>query len=390
MQHSRKLIPVLTTFALLVAACGGGSTTTTQVAVAAAPTTTAPPAATTTAMMQETLPGEGVSVVMARASWPTGYFQAEVVRRLMQMLGYEVSDPAELELGPALAYLAMAQGDADFWANSWYPLHNSWLKAEMPDGSQVGDHVERVGGLMAASALQGYLITKPFAEEYGIRTLDDLNNNPAAIAAYDADDPDPGNGIADIYGCPESWTCDDAIESQIVFSGWENIRQVVAGYDAMIAEAIDKANEGKPMIAYTWSPSSYITLLRPGDNVYWLGVEEVIDDSNPLGREGGEAWDQRPGTAQIDAELCPDAETRGTCQLGWVIADILVTARNDFLAENPAAAKLLDIVELNIVDVSLQIVEQYNGADIGVLATRWIANNQEQVDAWIAEALAAA
>ena len=71
-------------------------------------------------------------------------------------------------------------------------------------------------------------------------------------------------------------------------------------------------------------------------------------------------------------------------------ADILASARNDFLDENPAAAKLLEVVELNVVDVSLQIVEQDNGAAIGGLVAQWIADNQDLVDGWIAEAMAAA
>ena len=384
----RNLLLALLSFAVLAAACGGGPATDQQTAATAqAPTTTA---AALEPEEPAALPGEGVSAVMARGNWPTGYFQAELVRQMMQMLGYEVSDPAEAELGPSLAYLSMAQGDTDFWVNSWYPLHNSWLEAEMPDGSSVADHVQRTGALLAASALQGYLISKPFAEEYGIDTLDDLNNNPDALAVYDASDPDPGNGIADIYGCPESWTCDDVIDSQITFSGWENIRQVLAGYDALIAEAIAKAEAGEPVVAYTWAPSSYITKLRPGDNVVWLGVDEVLDDSNPLGREGGEAWDQRPGAAPIEPEACPHAAELGTCRLGWLVADITATANRGFLEDNPAAAKLLEIVELNIVDVSLQIAEQDDGADIGGLVTRWIADNQDRVDAWIAEASAAA
>lgn len=351
-------------------------------------------AAEEAAMMEEEAmrpPGEGVSLTMARANWSTGYFQAELVRQLMQMLGYEVSDPADLELGPNLAYLAMAQGEADFWVNSWYPGHNSWLAAELPNGSLVGEHVRRVGELMLAGGLQGYLITKSFAEEYGINTLDDLNNNPDAIAAYDAQDPNPGNGIADIYGCPESWTCDDIIQSQIAFSGWENIEQVLAGYDAMFAEATAKADAGEPMVAYTWTPSSYITALRPGDNVVWVGVENVVDDSNPLGREGGEEWDQRPGTSPaIGPEACPSAADDGICDIGWVAADVIASARHDMLAQHPAAAKLLEVVKLNVVDVSLQIVRQDAGDDLGVLVTEWIAANQDQVDAWIAEARAAA
>ena len=81
-----------------------------------------------------------------------------------------------------------------------------------------------------------------FADEYGVTTLDQLNDDPEILAAFDADDPTPGNGIADIYGCQESWTCDDITTSIIAFSGWENIEQVIAGYDAMMAEAVIKAD----------------------------------------------------------------------------------------------------------------------------------------------------
>ena len=335
-------------------------------------------------------PGEGVSLTMAQANWSTGYFQAALYRNLLQQLGYEVSDPADLELGPSLAYLAMAEGDADFWVNSWYPIHNSWLLNELPDGSLVGDHVRRVGEEMPAGGLQGYLITKSFAEKHGIVTLDDLNDNAEAIAEYDAQDTEPGNGVAEIYGCPESWTCDDIIQSQIAFSGWDNIDQVLAGYDAMFAEAVAKANDGAPMVAYTWTPSSYIAQLRPGDNVVWLGVDDILDSSNPLGREGGEGWDQSPGTAALSAESCPDAAERGTCQLGFAAADILVTARNDLLDNHPAAAALLELVELNVVDVSLQVVAQEGGAAPADLATQWIADNQNQVNSWLAIARASA
>ncbi len=340
------------------------------------------------------MPGEGVSVTMARADWSTGYFQAYVYEALMEELGYDVSDPADLELGPSLAYLSMAEGDFDFWVNSWYPGHKSWLENELTDGSLVDDHVTIVGEEMMAGGLQGFLMTKSFAEEYGVMTMDDLNNNADALAAFDAGDPVAGNGIADIYGCQESWTCDDIITSQLAFSGWDNIQQTIAGYDAMMAEAVDKANAGEPMVIYTWTPSAYITNLIPGENVVWLGVEEVLDDSNPTGVEGGEAHDQRPGTASIGPEQCPAAADSGTCQLGWIAADIQVTANNEFLDANPAAAALLEQVTLSVIDVSLANVEQDAGADtsedIRGLATTWIENNRDVVDGWLETARAAA
>jgi glycine betaine/proline transport system substrate-binding protein len=326
---------------------------------------------------------------MAKADWNTEDPNAYVARALLEELGYEVTDPKDLELGPSNAYIAMAQGDADFWINSWYPGHRSWLANELPDGSTVGDHVTVVGEMMMAGGLQGYLMTKSFAEEFGVSSLDELNSNPEALAAYDAADPVPGNGLADIYGCQESFTCDDIITNQIAFSGWENIQQVVAGYDAMFAEAATKADAGEPMVIYTWTPSAYITQLRPGDNVVWVEVDEVIDDSNPTGVEGGEQHDQRPGIAGIPDTQCPGSEGN-ECQLGWIAADIQATANSDWLDANPAAKALLEQFQMDVVEVSLMNVDMGEGADVEQLAASWIEENRDTVDGWLASAIAAA
>ena len=409
MNNKRALAAIAVVFALVAGACGSGSddaadteteTTAAPAADDAATDDDAAPAADDAATDDDAMaegahaqPGEGVSVTMARADWSTGYFQAYLYQQLLGELGYEVSDPADLELGPSLAYLSMAEGDIDFWANSWYPGHSSWWEPELPDGTKVGDHLEVVGSEMMAGGLQGYLVTKSFAEEFGVTHLDQLNNDPDILAAFDAADPVPGNGKADIYGCPESWTCDNIIQAQIAFSGWDNITQTIAGYDAMIAEAIDKANSDVPMVIYTWTPSAYITELIPGDNVVWLSVEEVIDDSNPNDEEGGEAYSQLPGTAAIDAEFCPGAATDGECRLGWVAADIQVTGNADFLEANPAAKALFEAIQLSVIDVSLANVQQAAGADtneaIQGLVSDWIASNRELVDGWIATAVAA-
>jgi len=397
MKRSRLLIAALVTaFALIAAACGdSGSTTEAGATTTAAPTTTEAAATTaapttTAAAPAAALPGEGINVTMARADWSTGYFQAALYRNLMQQLGYTVSDPSELEIGPSLFYLSLAQGDADFWVNSWMPGHKSWLSPDMPDGTKVGDHVTTLGAEMNAGGLQGYLITKATADEFGITTLDQLNDDPAITALFDTD----GNGKANIFGCQESWTCDNIINEQIAFSGWDNVEETIAGYDAMMAEAVAKVEAGEPMVIYTWTPSAYITKLIPGQNVYWLAVNDVIDGSNASGQEGGEDYAQLPGTANIPADQCPAAADAGTCQLGWIAADILVTANNDFLAANPAAEELFKQVQLSVVDVSLANVEQSNGCDtndcIVGLAQTWIDEHADLVNTWLDAAKAAA
>ena len=348
-------------------------------------------------MEEMALPGEGIAVTMARASWPTGYFQAQIYKQLLEELGYTLNEPSALELPPSVAYVAMAEGHVDFWPNGWYPVHLAWHLPELPDGSQVGDHISTVGEQMIGGGLQGFLVTKSFADEYGVYTMDDLNSNADALAAFDATDPMPGNGIADIFGCPEFWTCDNIITNQIVFSGWNNINQITAGYDAMFAAAVANVRDGEPMVLYSWTPSAYVAVLRPGDNVYWMGVDEILDDSNPANQEGGETHDQRGadgtgGYATVGADQCPAAaaQSDGLCPIGWVAADILVTANNDFLSANPAARALFEVVRLPVIDVSLANVAQNRGENPTDLAVQWIADNRDLVDEWVIAALAAA
>ncbi len=330
--------------------------------------------------------GEGVTVTMGRADWSSGYIQAEIYRQILQGLGYEVTNPADIELGPSNAYTAMASGDFDFWTNSWYPGHLSWHQNELPDGSLVGDHLTIVDGLFQDAGVQGFLITKSVAEEYGITSMQQINDDPA-LAELFVVDGESGR----IFGCQESWTCDDIIENQIVFYGWENLAQVKAGYDAMFAQAVDLVNAGEPMIIYTWTPSSYVTQLIPGDNVMWISMHptDVLDDSNPAGIEGGEFHNQNAGMSALGAEVCPQP-----CQLGWEAADIQVTANSDFLADNPFLTALFPLIRPSVIDISIAQVEQSGGdgsqAQVEAIAAAWIAANQDLIDGWIAEAAAAA
>jgi glycine betaine/proline transport system substrate-binding protein len=402
MKMQRKALTAgVVALGLIVAACGGDDDDSAAEPAAEPADDMEEPAAEPADDMEEpaaepadggdmAMPGEGVSVTQARADWASGYFQAALYHDLLTELGYDVSDPAELELGPSNFYTALAQGDADFWANSWYPGHASWLANELPDGSTVGDHVTAVGEELMAGGLQGYLITKSFADEYGVTHLDQINDDPEILAAFDEFDSTPGDGIAQIYGCQESYTCDDIIESQIAFSGWDNIEQTIAGYDAMFASAVAQVDRDEPMVIYTWTPSAYVTQLIPGANVYWLAVDEVIDDSNPLGVEGGESHTQLPGTASIPPEQCPAAADSDTCQMGWIAADIRVTASNEFLDANPAAKALFEAVVLDVIEVSEITVEQNDGATPEELAATWIEENPDKVDEWLSAARAAA
>ena len=340
-------------------------------------------------------PGDGV-VVAAGLDWGQwGRFRAELYRLLLGELGYEVSEP--WEVGPNAAYLWMAAGELDYWTDGRFPSHDPWLDGVGFDGSRVGDRVSAVGAQMHTGYVMGWLISKTFADEHGVTTMDGLNRDPAALAAFDAADAMPGNGKADVFSL--GFFYGDIVASQAALSGWRNIAFVELEYPEIAERAIDAADADAPMITLAWAPSALAERLVPGADVYWLGVEQFLDDSNPLGIHQGELFSQATrghdgtgGYAPINAQQCPAAASRsdGQCPLGWAADDIAVAASNDFLAANPPAAALLEAVTLPPADASQALAQQSRGSDPATLAAEWITANRPVVEAWLAEALHAA
>ena len=332
-------------------------------------------------------PGAGTPVTQARATWSTGYMQAAIYHHLLEELGYDVSDPADNELANDIFYVALGEGEVDFWANGWMPGHLKFFEAELTDGSLVADRVEIVGRQMPGAGLEGLLTNKTVAEEHGIRTLDQINDDPELVALYDATDTSPGDGVVQILVCPDGWTCDDIFADTVEFNGWENLEVVRGGYEAMFAEAVAKVADGDPVIVYTWSPSGYLTRLIPGENVVWLAVEadSVLDGSTA----GAFDFDDLPPAA-----LGPGYCTNDPCYTGFGAADIRVVANSDFLAANPAARTLFELVTLSVVDVALQNARYDGGentnADVNRHAIEWIEANRAKVDDWLTAARNAA
>ncbi len=330
------------------------------------------------------------TVVMSRANWSSGYVQAAILHDLLEEVGYTATEPADLEFAPDLGYQALASGASHVWANSWYPGHLSWWEGELPDGSQVGDRLERLeGSLLPGGGLQGMLITKSWAIENEVTTLDQINDDEALWSQLDSD----GNGKGEFFGCPEDWTCDDIMDSQIEFAGWDNLEQTQAGYDAMFAEFLTKAQAGEPAIMYTWTPTSYLARAIPGETTMWLSVENssVLDDSNPLGHPFGASFDQGDGYQGLGADTClqgPDG-----CQLGWQAADIEITANKAWLGENPIARELFNQVKPPLIDLAIAgiALDASDGSTNAVnqIAAAWIADNRELADSWVRAAAAA-
>jgi glycine betaine/proline transport system substrate-binding protein len=312
------------------------------------------------------LPGEGKTVTPGRATWTTGFFLEALYSRAMEHLGYEVEDPKDVS--NPIFYQAVMQGDLDYWANGWFPIHNAQLPENFHDSASI------VGYIVKHGALQGYLVSKEEVEKYDIKSLEDFKR-PEVKKAFDAN----GDGKADMVACPPGWGCEKTITFHMdAYDLEEHVNPIKAGYSASMADAVARYNAGEPVFFYTWTPNWTVYKLKPGKDVMWINVPELIPAPQQEGME-----------ERLVAEGVKGAVS-DPLKVGWVASDIRCVANDEFLAENPAVEKLFKIMSVSMADIAAQNVKMYEGedspSDIERHVDEWIEENREQWDAWMAEA----
>ena len=315
------------------------------------------------AAADEQRPGEGVTVQPAVASWTSAVPVSWTFVELLEELGYDVQTP--ISLSNPVAYLAISEGDADYWPNAWFPLH----EPQLPDGFH--DVATLFDPLCTACGIQGYLVDIPSLEEYEITGIDDFTRDEVK-AAFDA----TGDGKADLFGCPPGWGCHEGINAMLdKFELHDHINHVDAGYAANFAEALSRIQAGEPALYYTWGPSAWLLSLVPGEDVMWINAPGIVEDEAERA-EGVEGAVSDP------------------IEMGFAAADIQVAANNDFLEANPAAAELFRQVRLPLDWISMvdgEMDEQdLSDAEVRPLVADWIADNRDTVDEWLDAARAAA
>jgi glycine betaine/proline transport system substrate-binding protein len=322
------------------------------------------------AFAADQMPGEGVKVQPARATWNTGYFQEALVRDGLKELGYDVADPKELQ--NPLFYQSVMLGDVDYWTNGWFPNHVS----QMPKGWQK--RVELVGYVVKSGGLQGYLVSKRDVEKFGIKSLDDFKR-PEVKKAFDAN----GDGKADLTACPPGWGCEKVISYHMkVYDLKDDINPIKAGYAASMADTLARYKSGEPVFFYTWAPNWTIAKLKPGKDVMWINVPKIM----PL--DSQKAGEDRMTVSGVVGEVTDPLKA------GFVVSDIRVVANKQFLEKNPAAKKFFEVFALPLSDINAQNNKMQDGEksqqDIERHAREWISANQDKWNGWLEAAREAA
>ncbi len=319
-----------------------------------------------TAQADTAKPGKGVKVQPARATWNTGFFQEALVRRGLGELGYNVKKPKDLAV--PLFYKALSLGDLDYWTNGWFPMH----EAEVPKGFY--EKAEKVGYVLKAGGLQGYLVSKEHVEKYGISSLADFKRDEVK-KAFDKN----GDGKADLTACPAGWGCEKIITHHMDVYGLDDaITPVKAAYEAGMASALAAFKVGEPIFFYSWAPNWTIFKLKPGKDVMWINVPKTMaTEAQMLGKD-------RMEVSGLEGAVSDPIK------LGFVVSDVRIVANKKFTAANPAAKKFFEVFTLPLVDVNEQNTRMNEGEkgekDIQRHVDEWIAKNEVKWNSWLDEA----
>jgi glycine betaine/proline transport system substrate-binding protein len=326
--------------------------------------------ATLPAIASQEMPGKGVKVQAARATWNTGFFQEALVRRGLETLGYKVKAPKDLQ--NPIFYKSVALGDVDYWTNGWFPLHN----AQLP--KNFDEKAESIGYVVKAGGLQGYLVSKRDVEKYNIKSIDDFKRSDVK-KAFDKN----RDGKADLTACPPGWGCEKAIAHHMeVYDLKDHINPVKAAYEAGMASALGAYKSGEPIFFYTWAPNWTIFKLKPGEDVMWINVPKIAPMENQKDHQ-----DKMSASGIVGAVSDP-------VKLGFVVNDIRIVANKKFLKKNPAAKRFFEVFELPLIDINEQNTRMNEGEksdkDIKRHVDNWIAKNTDKWNNWLAEARKAA
>ena len=314
-------------------------------------------------------PGDGVTVRPGVATWESARPVEAIYANMLSALGYDVEDPSSLD--NPIFYQALSQGDVDYWANGWFPLHNAQLPANFDETAQIA------GTVVEGGALQGYLVDRATAEELEITSLEDFKRDEVK-EAFDSD----GDGKADLVACPAGWGCEVVIEHHLdAYDLRDHINPIKAAYAASFADALARYNNDESILYYTWTPNFTVFELAPGEDVVWINVPEIMptEDQADL----------------VDAMTVSGLEgaVSDPLDMGFVANDIDVVANNAFLEANPAAAALFASASIPLEDISAMTARINEGEDsdddVAAMAAEWVSNNQETVDGWLEEARAA-
>jgi glycine betaine/proline transport system substrate-binding protein len=211
-------------------ACGGGATQT-----APAPAEEAPTAKPTIRLADNQYESLWINDAIAKFIIENGY-------------GYPVET---VELTTVLVQVALAKGDADVWVEMWKEYFIDWYNKETAAGNII-DLTEVV--MFEGPAF--FMISTWMAEQYNIRTIEDMKR-PEVVALF----PDPEDATKGLFvNCVLGSQCSQINPAKLRAYGLDQYYNTIeAGSQGAIDAAFAGAMKRQgPVFGYYWAPTSIV------------------------------------------------------------------------------------------------------------------------------------
>ncbi|MDD9822201.1 MAG: amino acid-binding protein [Gammaproteobacteria bacterium] len=301
-----------------------------------------------------TSPVRAADVVIGVPNWPSVQATANVLKvAIEENLGLDV----ELQNATnPIVFEAMDSGAMHAHPEVWMPnqqnLHDTFVKDK---GSVV---MNRNG----VAAFQGMCTPRKFADEHGVKSIDDLSN-PDIAALYDSD----GDGRGEIWIGAPGWASTNIEKIRAKSYGYDQTFELTESDETLAYAALDNAiKAGKPWVGFCYTPH-YVFVLHDmqilEEPAYDAGKWNVIqptDDPAWLEKSSaGVAWD----TAYLHLHYAKSVEQ-----------------------DQPEVAKLFRNMKLDTDIVSEMtyalVIDKKEAEDY---AREWVAENEDLVLGWLAD-----
>jgi len=237
------LLVALVGVALIAAACGGREETASSPAPAKKPT-----------------------IRIVDTQFESGWINNAIAKFVIEKgYGYPVET---VEVTTVVGQASLAKGDLDLNMELWQQNNINWYNEETAKGNLINLGVTYEGGP------QFFIIPQWVANQYNIKTVEDMKRPEVVQLFRDPEDPKKGAFINCIIG----WNCDANNRAKFKAYGLDQFYNLISpGTGAALDAALAGAQTKKaPVFGYYWSPTS---LMGAYD---WYILEEP--------RYTGECW----------------------------------------------------------------------------------------------------
>ena len=283
---------------------------------------------------------------------------AQAIAALLQAVVVErIGGEAELVPGNnATIFQGMDQGkgDIDVHPDVWLPNQESFTKKYVDEAGTV------VLSNNSYEGNQGFCVPEAFGKENNVTDIADLGR-PDVAAKMDSD----GNGKGEMWIGAPGWASANVNEVKVrdydLLSFIEPIRAEESVKTARVKDAISK-NEGYAFYCYKPHAIWYMFPVR-------MLSEPKYDPAsyNMIQPSDSPDWYENSKVATKDALK--------SVQIAW---------SKSLKDRSPAIAEFFERFSLTADDVSNFAFEiSGNGRDAAEVASEWIANNPDRVDAWL-------